>query len=73
MHIIVFLLDGKVTYRVPQGLILGSLPFLIYFNSLLKITDNDAKGMLIADDASLIVTTSNQGGFRTVQPKHSLI
>ena len=59
MHIIVFHLSGKVTNGVPQGLILGSLPLLIYFNDLSKITDNDTKGMLMADDTSLIVITSN--------------
>jgi hypothetical protein len=62
----VFLLNGNVTNGVPQGLILGSLPFLIYFNDLSKIADNDAKGMLIADDTSLVVTTSNRGGFPKV-------
>jgi hypothetical protein len=48
----VFLLDGKVKNGVLQGLILGSLLHLVYVNDLPKITDNDAKGVLFADNNS---------------------
>ena len=56
----------KVINGVPWRLILGSLFLLIYFNVVPKITDNDAKIVLFADDTSITVTTSNQEGFQTV-------
>jgi hypothetical protein len=63
---IVFLLDGKVINGITRGLILGILFLLIYFNDVLKITYNDAKVVLFADDTSITVTTSNQEGVQTV-------
>jgi len=47
-------------------LIFGSLFLLIYFNNLPKITDNDAKVVLFADDTSITVTTRNQGDVQTI-------
>jgi len=43
-----------------DALLLGSLFLLIYFNYVPKITDNDAKIVLIADDTSIIATASKQ-------------
>jgi hypothetical protein len=56
------ILGGKDINGVPRGLILGSLFLLIYFNDVHKITDNDAKVVLFADDINIIVTTSIQEG-----------
>ena len=55
MHMIMFLLDIKITNWVPRGLIWSSLFLLVYFNNLPKITDNDAKVVLFADDTSITV------------------
>jgi len=50
----------KVTNGVLQSSILVPLHFLICMNDLLKITDNDAKVVLVANDTSIRVTISNQ-------------
>ena len=73
MPMMVYLLDGKNTNVVHRCLILGSLFLLIYFNDLPQITDNDTKVVPFADYTSITVTTSNEPGVQTIQPKHSLI
>ena len=56
----------KVTIGVPLCLILASLLILIYINVLHKITDNDTKVVLFADDTSITGSSCNQGEVRTV-------
>ena len=43
--------------------------FFICINDLPKITDNDTKVVLFADDTSITVTNFNQGGFQTALNK----
>jgi hypothetical protein len=59
-------LDRKFYKGVLRGLILGLLFLIIYFNDVPKKTNNDAKFVLLADDTSITVTTSNQEGVQTV-------
>jgi hypothetical protein len=56
----------KMINVVLRGLILGSLFFLIYFHDVPKVTDNDAKVLLFADDTSIIVTTCNDEAVQTI-------
>ena len=44
---------------------MGPLLILIYINDLFKTADNDNKVVLLADDTSIIVSNSNQGGLQT--------
>ena len=56
--------SDRVTNAFPQGSILGLLLFVVYINDLPKITDNDAKVVLFADDTSVIVTNLIKGDFK---------
>jgi len=64
LHMIVFLLNGKRYKWGSWGFELGFV--IIYFNYVHKITDNDIKVLLFANDTNIIVTTSMHEGVQTV-------
>jgi hypothetical protein len=55
----------KIKHGVPQGSILGPLPFLFYVNDLSKIIKHNSKPILFADDTSLIITNPCYINFRS--------
>jgi len=44
---------------VPQGFIIGLLPSVIYINNLPVTLNNKPVPILVAEDTSLFITTSN--------------
>jgi hypothetical protein len=56
----------EVKSVVPQGSILGPLPFLLYINNLPKIATKDASVILFEDDTSIIVTNSSDTRLKIV-------
>jgi len=54
---------GEITRGVPQGSILGPLPFLLCINDLPQITNDNSKIVLFAYDTNIIITNPNPTNF----------
>jgi hypothetical protein len=52
-----------VTDGVPQGSLLGPLPFLLYVNDIPNVISDISNPILYADDTSLIITNSDSQMF----------
>jgi hypothetical protein len=55
---------GGIKHRVPQGSILGPLPFLLQINDLPTVINNRSKPILFADDTSIIISNPNPINFK---------
>jgi hypothetical protein len=55
-----------MTHRVPQGLILWPLFFVIYTNDLPLKINSVSETILFADDTSAVITGKNLGDFCSV-------
>ena len=53
-----------IKHRIPQGSILGPLPFLIYINDLARTINKVAEVILFADDMSIIISNKNIQEFK---------
>jgi len=54
---------ARVSHGVPQGSILGLLPFLLYINDLPKIINKTSAPVIFADDTSILVAHSDPTDF----------
>jgi len=50
---------SKVEHDIPQGLVLGSLLFLIFINDLPKFINDKSVPLLFADDTSILISHPN--------------
>jgi len=55
---------GVIKHGVPQGSILGPLPFPLFANDLSETINGKSKEILFADDNNIIYTNSNLEDFK---------